>query len=84
MRRVGAMMAAAALGWSRRGSGIDGADGMRRAEVGSGESLRVGVRLIVKEFARGDLEDVAEASLRPASYESEAVGKQFGVREDWF
>jgi len=50
----------------------------------SGESLRVGVRSIVKVVGRGDLEDVADVSLIPASYESEAVGKQFGIREDWF
>ena len=64
VREVGAgeaswrKMAVAGLGWSRSESGIDGANSMERAEVGSGESLRVGLRFIVKVLARGDLEDV--------------------------
>ena len=70
----------AALGWSRRGSGLYGANSMERAKVGQAKGYGVGVRFIVKVFARGDLKDVADVSLSPASYESEAVGKQFGVR----
>ena len=42
------MLAVAALGWSRRGSGIDGANGMERAEVGQAKVLRVGGRFIVE------------------------------------
>ena len=57
---------------------------MKRPEIGSGERLRVGVRFIVKVVGRGDPEDVADVSLSPASYESESVGKQLGVREGWF
>jgi hypothetical protein len=34
-----------------------------------GESSRVGVRFIVEVVGRGDLEDVADVSLSPASYE---------------
>ena len=54
------MLAVAALGWSQRGIGIDGANSMQRNGSRSGESLRAGVQFIVKVVGLGDREDVAD------------------------
>ena len=48
MRRVGGMMAVAALGWTRKGSGMDGANSYGAGEVGQTKVYGFGVRFIVK------------------------------------
>jgi len=48
VRRVGGMMAAAALGWTRKESGMDGANSHGAGEVGQTKVYGFGVRFIVK------------------------------------
>ena len=48
VRRVGGMMAAAALGWTRKGSGMDGANSHGAGEVGQTKVYGFGIRFIVK------------------------------------
>ena len=48
VRRVGGMMAAAALGWTRKESGMDGANSHGAGEVGQTKVYGFGIRFIVK------------------------------------
>ena len=48
VRRVGGMMASAALGWTRKESGMDGANSHGAGEVGQTKVYGFGVRFIVK------------------------------------
>ena len=47
-RGVSGMMAVAALGWTRKGSGMDGANSHGAGEVGQKKVYGFGVRFIVK------------------------------------
>ena len=57
---------------------------MERGEVGQAKVYGTAYGPSLRWSEMGILRMSATFSLSPASYESEEVGKEFGVREDWF